>query len=36
MLTMRSALERAERLFGENTAIIDAEAVSPGRSTQTG
>ena len=26
MLTMRSALERAERLFGENTAIIDAEA----------
>ena len=26
MLTMRSALERAERLFGKNTAIIDAEA----------
>jgi len=26
MLTMRSALERAERLFGANTAIIDAEA----------
>ncbi len=26
MLIMRSALERAERLFGENTAIIDAEA----------
>ncbi|MGB0632604.1 MAG: class I adenylate-forming enzyme family protein [Alphaproteobacteria bacterium] len=25
MLTMRSALERAERLFGANTAIIDAE-----------
>ena len=26
MLTMRSALERAERLFGANTAIIDVEA----------
>lgn len=25
MLTMRSALERAERLFGANTAIIDSE-----------
>ena len=26
MLTMRSALERAERLFGANTAIVDLEA----------
>ncbi|MEE2996291.1 MAG: AMP-binding protein [Pseudomonadota bacterium] len=26
MLTMRSALERAERLFGANTAIVDIEA----------
>ena len=25
MLTMRSALERAQRLYGANTAIIDAE-----------